>query len=205
MPRTTFRSLTAQRKDTSHSQLDARHALFPTHAKKKRCAAVRKQQPLLRRRSPRPFPFLSRFFESRPRAFFSLHLTTPFGTPAPTAFFPALCTSLILHSPGASRLRQSLPCFSPSPPPRSVVPDKSGFISPSPPPRVPRPMQPKRGPSASAFPEFPALAFSSLSPLFRSSPPQGTKKAGERPRPVVFCKVQSHTSMTDVPRRTSST
>lgn len=135
-----------ERKDTSHSQLDARHALFP-----------------------------------------------------------ALCTSLILHSPGASRLRQSLPCFSPSLPQRSVVPDKSGFIPPSPPPRVPRPMQPKRGPSASAFPEFPALAFSSLSPLSRSSPPQGTKKAGERPRPVVFCKAQSHTSMTDVPRRTSST
>lgn len=102
-----------ERKDTSHSQLDARHALFPAHAKKKRCAAVRKRQPLLRRRSPRPFPFLSRLFESRPRAFFSLHLTTPFGTPAPTAFFPALCTSLILDSPAASRLPAISPVLLP--------------------------------------------------------------------------------------------
>ena len=106
---------TAQKKNWSGCvPRTALSVLDRTRAEGKAGAACRKQ-PLLRQRSPRPFPFLSRLFESRPRAFFSLHLTTPFGTPAPTALFPALCASLILVSPGTSRLPAISPVLLPLP------------------------------------------------------------------------------------------
>lgn len=201
MPRTTFRSLTAQRSESPQPPI-----AFAAHAKKKRCATVRKRQPLLRRRSPRPFPFLSRLFESRPRALFSLHLTTPFGTPAPRLFSPrsALLSSFIALVPHASgNLSRA------SAPPRlrvsSCRTSRASFLQVPPPTTFPDECSRSAGPRPPHFRSSPPSRFllclpSPVLPCLRAQ-----KKAGERPRPVVFCKTQSHTSMTDVPRRTSST